>query len=414
MTLHSHAGVLMPPPGCRHRDSHVPLSRRHAARGWPAVVAAATLAVGACGEAAPTLSGERDESGIEARWIRDRGADGKFFAQIIGAVELAGGVIAVADHMASTVHLFSLEGDPVASVGGVGSGPGEFRDLTAIGAAGEGTAWIFDRTLRRVTWINTHGDVVRTAPLDTETASWASIVIGELPSGGLVIVERVYPQPRRIAGNTTFRDSTLIVAFVPGADTQSVIGRFPLFDVTQGRNASGPTASVHPHGPRLQVAVDRTGRGILVGFSDTPEIRRVSEGGVERERLTVPVTPRRPSPAEIAAVAAQRARSKVSIDAFAEAPEQMPLFGRLLPGEAEVVWVEMTVEPGVRPQWMIMEGKGRPPRVITLAMGFHLLGVHGDRLLGVLRDEDGGEAFMVATLSAVNERNGDSTGASSQ
>ncbi len=354
--------------------------------------------ISGCGGESPTPGDSEGTSTIEVLWAHERGADGREFEQILGAVTLPSGVIAVADHMAARVHFFSSAGSSLAWSGGTGSGPGEFRNLTAFGVAANGTAWVYDRNLRRVTWLRENGQMARSAPVENEAASWSADMLGELDSGALVLLEHTLPMPDPRKATPTYRDSTLVAAYLPGDSVASAIGRFPLFDMTVGRNSRGPTASVHPHGPRLQATVDRKGRGVLIGFSDTPEIRLLSAAGVELERMHVPLSPRKVTAAENAVVEERRARLHQDRSSLAEAPTHMPVFGRILSTTEGDVWVEVIVEPGDPPQWLVLRQDRSEPVTVTLPRRFTLLDVNGTRILGVSRDEDDVETLVYAVL----------------
>jgi len=354
--------------------------------------------IAGCGGDSPMAGDSGDESAIEVLWAHERGADGREFEQILGAVTLPNGVIAVADHMTARVHFFSPTGSSLAWSGGTGSGPGEFRDLTAFGASRDGTAWAYDRNLRRVTWFGEDGRTMRSAPVETDVASWGSNMLGELDSGALVLVEKTVPFPNAQRTTPTYRDSTLVVAYLPGDSVASAIGRFPLFDMTVGRNSRGPTTSIHPHGPRLQATVDRKRRGVLIGFSDAPEIRLLSAAGVELNRIHVPLIPRKVTAAENAVVEERRARLHQDRSSLAEAPTHMPVFGRILSITEGDVWVEVIIEPGDPAQWVVLRHDRSPPVTVTLPKRFTLLEVNGTRILGVSRDEDDVETLVYAVL----------------
>ncbi len=354
--------------------------------------------ISGCGGESPTPGDSEGTSTIEVLWAHERGADGREFEQILGAVTLPSGVIAVADHMAARVHFFSSTGSSLAWSGGTGSGPGEFRDLTAFGSSRDGTAWAFDRSLRRVTWFREDGQMARLAPVETDVASWGSNMLGELDSGALVLVEKTVPFPDAQRTTPTYRDSTHMVAYLPGDSVASAIGRFPLFDMTVGRNSRGPTTSLHPHGPRLQATVDRRGHGVWVGFSETPEIRLFSAAGVVLDSMPVPLAPRKATPAENAVIEERRARLRLDPASLPEAPTHMPLFGRILSSAEGDVWVEVIVEPGDKPQWVLLRQDRSEPVTVTLPRRFTLLEVNGTRILGVSRDEDDVETLVYAIL----------------
>jgi hypothetical protein len=212
--------------------------------------------------------------------------------------------------------------------------------------------------LRRVTYLSEDGKVVRTVPVETNAASWSADAVGELPSGALILVEHTLPQPDPRKTTSTYRDSTRLVAYVPSDSVVSELGRFPLFDMTVGKNDRGPTARVHPHSPRFHAAVDRAGRGVLVGFSDVPEIRLISPDGADLQRITVPLSPRRVTAEDLAAIE----------------------------------------ELGTKPRWTVIPANGGAPTFLELPRGTHLLEVNRTHVLCLSRGEDDAETFFYATV----------------
>jgi hypothetical protein len=252
--------------------------------------------------------------------------------------------------------------------------------------------------LRRVTYLSEDGKVVRTVPVETNAASWSADAVGELPSGALILVEHTLPQPDPRKTTSTYRDSTRLVAYVPSDSVVSELGRFPLFDMTVGKNDRGPTARVHPHSPRFHAAVDRAGRGVLVGFSDVPEIRLISPDGADLQRITVPLSPRRVTAEDLAAIERRRARPRIAPGSLPDSPLHMPVFGRVLSTDEGDVWVQAIEELGTKPRWTVIPANGGAPTFLELPRGTHLLEVNRTHVLCLSRGEDDAETFFYATV----------------
>ncbi|MFC1662146.1 6-bladed beta-propeller, partial [Gemmatimonadota bacterium] len=88
--------------------------------------------------------------------------------QVVGVVRFGDGTIAVADGGSYEVRMFSTEGQYLRTVGREGGGPGEFKGISGMGMGGDEEAWVYDFSLRRITWIDASGSVLRMVPLDPE------------------------------------------------------------------------------------------------------------------------------------------------------------------------------------------------------------------------------------------------------
>lgn len=87
------------------------------------------------------------------------------FGMIVGAVELPGGDIVVADAAGPNLQWFSDSGVPVRTVGRAGDGPGEFRRIQSIQSCGVDSLYVWDDMLARVSVLTGAGTFVRTFKL---------------------------------------------------------------------------------------------------------------------------------------------------------------------------------------------------------------------------------------------------------
>ncbi len=87
------------------------------------------------------------------------------FSFVTGAVLLSNGTIVIADSRDSRVVLLRKTGEVTKVVGRNGEGPGEFKGMWSIGECAPDTAYVYDRTLRRMTLITASGTVARTIPM---------------------------------------------------------------------------------------------------------------------------------------------------------------------------------------------------------------------------------------------------------
>jgi hypothetical protein len=80
------------------------------------------------------------------------------------------GVLAVAQDQDGQVRLFDRQGRPVARLGRMGEGPEEFRSVRPLGWVGD-TLWVTDYRLFRISFFDSRGNFIRSAPLPASLAA---------------------------------------------------------------------------------------------------------------------------------------------------------------------------------------------------------------------------------------------------
>lgn len=99
-----------------------------------------------------TLSGPTLEIGLID------GDEEYLFGSVESVLRLEDGRVAVSDGGASRVSFYDSDGVFVGSFGRVGQGPGEFRNLSRIYAHGTDSLRVLDRSTRRVSTFDVHGE----------------------------------------------------------------------------------------------------------------------------------------------------------------------------------------------------------------------------------------------------------------
>jgi hypothetical protein len=93
------------------------------------------------------------------------------FSSIRGVEVGDDGTVYVMENQVPEIRVFSPDGQRIATIGGPGEGPGEFRTSSSFGLLGD-TVWVSDRLNHRITWFGPDGEVVhelRTTPSQVET-----------------------------------------------------------------------------------------------------------------------------------------------------------------------------------------------------------------------------------------------------
>lgn len=79
---------------------------------------------------------------------------------IVGAVLLPDSSLVIADRVAPNLTFLSPDGELRSQVGSEGEGPGDYSDIARIGVATDQSLFVYDRALRRLTFLDWTGNVV--------------------------------------------------------------------------------------------------------------------------------------------------------------------------------------------------------------------------------------------------------------
>lgn len=80
--------------------------------------------------------------------------------QVVGAVLLPDSTLAVADRVAPNLTFLGPNGELRSQVGSEGEGPGDYSDIARIGVTTDQSLFVYDRALRRLTFLDWTGNVV--------------------------------------------------------------------------------------------------------------------------------------------------------------------------------------------------------------------------------------------------------------
>lgn len=207
------------------------------------------------------------------------------FVGVVDAASLPNGELAVAIQRPASVRVFSSTGDYQRTIGGPGSGPGEFRGLHWIEALAADTLIASDRGLRRVTHFDGSGAVAATVtftrPSSSEVAASAGapIPIGILRDGSYIVA--TYLPPPVQAGPV--RPSVELSRY--GSDGSWIVdlGAWPGDELFMQQAGSQLDVLTPPFARTTRIAVDED--GVWIVDSEQSEIARYSASG----QLTISV-----------------------------------------------------------------------------------------------------------------------------
>jgi hypothetical protein len=307
--------------------------------------------------------------------------------RVRAALRLGDGRIVVANAGSHQIRWYDANGRHVASAGGEGGGPSEFRRLWALRVLPGDTVLAYDVHAFRLSWFDPAGRFVRSVPLLLST-SLRGFASGP-PSG-------------------MSRDTLLWLR--AGADGVPV-DSLPLtpagesfFEVQRsGGQVAGFTVHTLPFMQNVHTAT--TGDRYWQGTTDQYEIvlRRADgtpERIVRRAVQPVPVRGAYLDSLRRVHVAENGPEAGKALDGV-PIPDRLPAFERLLVDDGGHLWVQRTAWPGAgaQPEWDVFDAEGSLLGTLRMPAGFRATHVGGDFVLGVWTDEDDVEYVRMYRLT---------------
>lgn len=338
------------------------------------------------------------------------------FHDIAGVVvDRAADALVVANRADATLRTFTLDGAWRGTRGGVGGGPREFGELTALFGYRGDSVVVFDDERGDVSvWPYTGGEVrrVRIPILPGDTLQSPRLQ-GSMDDGRLVwavarpdrsVDEIGESHPLQIVIFLTSAEGT---GFDPVAETTGIrVFRYPGNAYISGRIAFSPQPFVLSRDSVL-----------LFGSTERPRAERVTSGGIplapiefslpsvpvtaeDRERALAPLRAEmnRLLPAQL------RTRMAATLDVWA-VPDSFPALGSVIAGDDGRVWVT-----GYRPRadaargeedvtiWRVYAGPGSRAVKVEFPGGFDLLWADDTEAVGVVRGEFDIEHVLIVPL----------------
>ncbi len=145
--------------------------------GWsPVVLVLSALLLVACGDPAPGSA--LDPSSIPRLQVDEEfrigvaeGPGAELFGRIEQATVTEGGELWLFDNLPPRIHRFTLDGEPLGTLGRGGEGPGEFSQVRGMLALEGGDVVVLDTGVRRLTRFGPDGTLLGTVPLPEGVSS---------------------------------------------------------------------------------------------------------------------------------------------------------------------------------------------------------------------------------------------------
>ncbi|WP_419160868.1 hypothetical protein [Candidatus Palauibacter sp.] len=114
-------------------------------------------------------------------------------ATVAGAVFLQDSSLVVADRQAHEISYIDRDGRVRARAGQEGEGPGEYDFIERIGVGADGTVFVYDRSLRRFTFLDSRGEVTGVQRLERGSGSGAAVPLIRMESGEILAALETRP-----------------------------------------------------------------------------------------------------------------------------------------------------------------------------------------------------------------------------
>jgi hypothetical protein len=337
-------------------------------------------------------------------WSIEKDAEDEEFVELSGAAALDEGAIVAGDHRTGLLHTISPSGQPTRRIGRRGSGPGELSALDGMGGSSGLGVWLFDASNQRIVLRDEAGELRDTKPIryPTGLASWP-MVVGLVSPDEIILVEKHRPVPMGQTPGSLLRDSTRITRLSLSTRTLFALGTFPLADIYVSPKGAGRIYGA-PYGPALNAAPLPGGSGLLIGFSDSMKIWRLTADGQKSVILsrdlvaqTIPESIRKSS-------RTPKGRGRATDEDLPEnfIPRRYPAFAKVLGDDRGGVWIQQyQVEEDRQPLWAVFNPDGILRGLVLLPPRFHLLLVLGDDIVGVHRSSDDVEVLQRLRLQSL-------------
>lgn len=313
-----------------------------------------------------------------------RGTSPFVFGEIIGAVRLSDGRIAVADAHAKQVRYFAGDGRFLRSTGRNGGGPGEFRSISWIGECGGDSVFVYDYSLARMSVLNPSGEFARAFVPQTSVTGRGPSGIACSDGGFLAVATRSNDAVRRKVG--PHRLTAPIAVISRTGHLEKDLGRFPGPDRYRHPGSDGPL----PLGKDVSVAVH--GNKVFIGTADTYSIGVFASNGRQRALIRKAGVRQRITAADRNRYIQQdldqledvnQRREMASWYRGLSFPEFFPAYSVLLTDPDGNLWVQDYLRPGEdRTKWSVFDGTGRYLGTLSLPERFTALHVGSDFVLG--------------------------------
>lgn len=328
------------------------------------------------------------------------------FHEVMGAVRLPTGAIAVLDAGARQLAFFDSTGGFLRTAGGGGEGPGEFLTPVSLVPSPGGSLLVFDASLRRVTEFSVDGELMRTFTLPPAAGGSMAQTIEAVLSDGSLVAKAAVPGSASLSHGLTRWSADVLLFPDRGQKEPRRIGSFPGKERFFSVSASGFQLLSPIFGRDLFIAgghslvyAGTNDRFSIQGFSQNGRLVRTirARGGVETDLR------------QLAQVIEQRVRGvdrarrpvlRRTLESM-PVPDTVPAFSAIVVDETDRLWVR-PFSAGIQEQgeveWIVFDADGVPIGLAKLPAPFEPYQIGEHFVLGRWRDRLGVEQIRLYAL----------------
>lgn len=345
-------------------------------------------------------AGHWEAGSVMLRLGQTDGTSPEAFHRVMGALYVHDEVV-VADAGSGELRWFDNTGHHVATAGGVGDGPGEFRNLAWIGRGLHGEVLAWDSRLRRVSVFRDREFVFGVAPPFPEDRAFP-IVHGALPDNEIVATPgAVYIPENEIGVQRPLMP--IWITSLDGTDVKTVatyLGQ--AINLRPARNQGWIRTEV-PFGATTLVTTVRD--EIVIGDNAHYEFQHLRRDGQVERVVRVRHDPRVVTKEDLEAELERRLEAVPPVEeiragiraSFEETPpaESRPAFVALRGDTNGNVWIQRETDG---PEWDVFDSEGTLIARMVIPRGLRVLDITQDFLLGVDQDELGVENVVLRRI----------------
>ena len=334
------------------------------------------------------LAGEPD---LVIRSSEDDGAI--VLSDVRDAEVLPRGRIAVANGSGNDILVFGAAGAHVATWGGTGDGPGEFRRLEWLASLPPDSVAAGDDRLRRVTIFDSEGGFARgfatASAVDPTSRPVPPRPLGLLVNGS--VIAAYFDRPAAVEG--TERPAVEIVATAPAGDSMHMVGTWPGEELALFGQDGQLQITQPPFGRRLHVAPAHD--GVWIADDDRWEMRKYSARGVLRMIVRSSASPTAVTDELLEAYIGERYRYAEQVPTLEELKRDQreiaqhtttPAFGAIRgTTEGGVAAGEFRLDTASPRMWITVD-PGGAVNAVELPAGLDVKRWGSDWVIGVVRD----------------------------
>ena len=348
------------------------------------------------------------------------------FSVIVAARRLGSGSILVADRGSQQLRFFDAAGKFTQRAGGPGEGPGEFRDVAWADVAPDGSIFVYDERLRRLSAFTVSGELTRTWRIGEATEGVNLLPIGFLAERSLVWSAWTHPTEEQNPVGSVFRTtSSYLRAELSDSLSELYPKTFPVLAQQPGRRhyahdlagadsrilvslAFTPTPLADVAGGQLYLAASDS-LGVMVYDSHGQQVSRIANGAAPAtvEAHDVAALQEQLVKSALVEAGGEIAESDVRtfyarLFAAMPMPDRKPIIDALVVGPAGEIWVRQYAADRVETDaatWWVFSRSGQRTALLTLPVSFKVTEIGADYVLGVRRDEMGVEQVQLFELT---------------